>query len=277
VCANYIPVTRADRLLAFFGVTRERDDPPLEVYPTQIAPFIRLAEDGSGPPQDRSQGGPAPSGGSDRRERGGNHQLRCDDAFFGLLPHFAAEIAFGRRTYNARSETVAKLASFRDAWARGQRCIVPAECIFEPRYGDDGKATRWAIGQPGDVPLGIAGIYTRWRAPAREGASSSDASWHFSFAMLTVNADDHPVMKQFHAPGEEKRMVVILDPKDWGTWLSCPVGQATAFLRPWSGPLTCREAPRPPRAPSAGSVRTVRPAAASKAAPADDRQGSLLD
>ncbi len=253
MCANYIPVTRADRLLAFFGVTRERDDPPLEVYPTQPAPFIRLAEDGSG-------------------------NLRCDDAFFGLLPHFAAEIAFGRRTYNARSETVAKLASFRDAWSRGQRCVIPAECIFEPRYGDDGKATRWAISQPGDVPFGIAGIYTRWRAPAVDNEPSAKGAWHFSFAMLTVNADDHPVMKQFHAPGEEKRMVVILEPKDWGRWLSCPVTDAPHFLRSWSGVLECREAPRPPRAPSASSVRTSRPAAATRPpAAGDDRQGSLLD
>ncbi len=242
MCANYQPVTRSDRLLAFFGVTRDRDDAPIDVYPTQLAPFIRLAEDGSG-------------------------NLRCDDAFFGLLPHFATEIAYGRRTYNARSETVGKLSSFKDAWRRSQRCVIPAECIFEPRYDESGKAERWAIAQPGDVPLGIAGIYTRWHSP--------EGHVHYSFAMLTINADGHPVMQQFHAPGEEKRMVVILEPKDYGAWLACTVAQASRFFRTWSGALVCQVAPRPPRAPSASSVRTVRPLKPPQG-PTIDPQGSLL-
>jgi hypothetical protein len=28
-------------------------------------------------------------------------------------------------------------------------------------------------------------------------------SWVVSFSMLTVNADEHPVMRQFHKPGDE--------------------------------------------------------------------------
>jgi hypothetical protein len=31
-----------------------------------------------------------------------------------------------------------------------------------------------------------------------------------SFTLLTVNAEDHPLMRQFHKPGDEKRMVVVL-------------------------------------------------------------------
>ena len=135
MCSNYRPVTRIDRLLTFFGVERGRDEAPADVFPLGLAPFIRLAphgEDASG--------------------------RTVEDGIFGLLPSFASEIAYGRRTYNARSETVARLASFKDAWARGQRCIVPAECFFEPSW-ESGKAVRWRIGQPGDVPMGIAGIY----------------------------------------------------------------------------------------------------------------------
>src|SRR5437868_14759627 len=102
MCSNYEAVSRADRLLSFFGVAREQDEPPVVTFPTGLAPFVRLAEDGSG--------------------------NRCvDDGAFGLLPYFAKELAYGRRTYNARSETVATLPSFRDAWKRSQRCVVPAE------------------------------------------------------------------------------------------------------------------------------------------------------
>lgn len=192
------------------------------VWPLCLAPLTRVAEDGS-------------------RNR------ICDVGVFGLLPHFATEIAYGRRTYNARSETVAELRSFKHAWAAGQRCIVPAELIYEPCW-EAGKAFRLAIQMPGQVPMGIAGIYRAWRAP--------DGRQLFTFAMLTVNADGHPVMQRFHRPEDEKRMVVILREQDYGSWLSCRVDEAPAFFRRWEGPLEAYPAPLPPRAPSSSSVRS---------------------
>ena len=225
MCSNYEPVTRADRLLAFFGVVRARDEPPTVVFPTGLAPFIRLAEDGSG-------------------------NRRVDDGAFGLLPHFAKELAYGRKTYNARAETVATLPSFRDAWRRNQRCVIPAEAIFEPSY-ETGKAVRWRIQQPGDVPMGIAGVYTKWRSP--EGLEL------FSFAMLTVNSDGHPVMQHFHKPEDEKRMVVILDPKDYDDCLTCSAVDAPRFFTQWMGPLDSFPAPLPPRAPRTHSGKVILP------------------
>lgn len=231
MCSNYQPVTRRDRLLSFFDVERVRDEPPADVFPTGLAPFIRLADPGS------------------------RHKV-VDDGAFGLLPFFAKELAYGRRTCNARSETVHRLASFRDAWRRAQRCIVPAECVYEPCW-ESGRAVRWRIGQPGAVPLGIAGIYTRWRHPERFEL--------FSFAMLTVNADGHPVFQRMHRPGEEKRMVVILDPADYDAWLGCEVADAASFFRPWRGELLAEPAPLL-RAPRAGSAKVMRPP---QAPPAD--------
>lgn len=239
MCSNYLPVSRADRLLTFFGAQREfTKGEPAEVFPLGLAPFIRLAEDGSG-------------------------NRICDDGVFGLLPHFATELAYGRHTYNARSETVHKLVSFKTAWARGQRCIVPAEVVYEP-YWDTGKAVRWAIQRPGQVPMGIAGIWRKWRAP--------DGRELFTFAMLTVNADGHPVMQRFHRPGDEKRMVVILPEADYGAWLSCSVEEAPQFFRQYTGALETYAAPLQ-RPPSAGSVRTTKPP---KAKPTDDSPPDLF-
>ena len=172
------------------------------------------------------------------------------DGVFGLLPHFAVELAAGRKTYNARSETVARLASFRQSWANGWRCIIPAECFYEPNW-ESGKAVRWRIWQPGEVPMGIAGIYRKWRQP--------DGRELFTFAMLTVNADGHPLMRRFQRPEDEKRMVVILDPADYASWLVCPVAEAPGLFRQWQGPLDASPAPLPPRAPASSSVRTLRP------------------
>ena len=227
MCANYVPVTRRARLLSYFGVERDRDENPADTFPINVAPFIRLAKDGE----------------SEARV--------VDDGLFGLLPHFASEVSFGRRTYNARSETVHRLPSFRDAWANGQRCIIPAEAIYEPNY-ESGVSERWAIYQEGYVPFGIAGIYTQWRdfKTGRE---------VYSFSMLTVNADDHPLLKRFHRPEDEKRMVAILPPGDYAQWLACPVEEARRFIKLWTGPLLAEPLPLPPRAPKASSVSTAKP------------------
>jgi putative SOS response-associated peptidase YedK len=201
--------------LTFFGVERDPNTPPpdVEVWPLGLAPFIRLHEDGSG-------------------------NKVIDDGLFGLLPHFAKELAFGRKTYNARAETVHEKPSFRTSWKHGRRCIIPAEVIYEPNW-ESGKAERWAITQEGAVPMGIAGIYSPWE--------DENGRVRATFAMLTVNADGHPVYQKFHKSGEEKRMVVILDPGDYDRWLRCTPEEATTFFKQWQGPLNAVPAPLAPR------------------------------
>jgi hypothetical protein len=50
--------------------------------------------------------------------------------------------------------------------------------------------------------------------------------------MLTINADEHPVMQRFHKPGDEKRSVVVLDDKDWMAWMKADREEdVRAFLR----------------------------------------------
>lgn len=225
MCANYVPVTQADRLLEFFGVVRDRSDAPVDVWPLGLAPFIRLAEEGSGNPI-------------------------VQDGVFGLLPHFQAEMAAGRKTYNARSETVHRLPSFKSAWAKGRRCVIPAEAIYEPNY-ESGKAERWRISLPDGEPMGIAGIYEKWIGP--------DGREFMTFAMLTVNADDHPVMRRFHKPGDEKRMVVILNRQEQGEWLRCSVQEAPRYFKQWSGLLETSPAPLPPRAPDTARGKVIGP------------------
>mgnify|MGYP000745170249 CR=1 FL=1 len=51
-----------------------------------------------------------------------------------------------------------------------------------------------------------------------------------SFSMLTVNADEHPVMYQFHKSGDEKRTPVIVSPHLYDAWLSADTGQATELM-----------------------------------------------
>ena len=52
-----------------------------------------------------------------------------------------------------------------------------------------------------------------------------------SFTMLTVNAEHHDMMKQFHKPEDEKRSVVII-PKDLrDDWLSSNKQNAGEFFK----------------------------------------------
>jgi putative SOS response-associated peptidase YedK len=197
MCANYHPVTAQDRLLTFFGVERPADEVPPETWPGYFAPFIV------------------------RSEHRAELARTAQTGLFGLVPHWARDLAFGRRTYNARSETVHEKPSFRDAWRRGQRCIVPAEAIYEPNW-ETGRAVRWRIGRADGVPMAIAGLWSLWPAP--------DGRRIPTFTMLTINADDHALMRRFHKPGDEKRMVVILDEADIDAWLAAPVDRQRDFL-----------------------------------------------
>jgi hypothetical protein len=41
----------------------------------------------------------------------------------------------------------------------------------------------------------------------------------YSFGILTIIADAHPLMNHFHKPTDEKRMVAILPPARYQEWL----------------------------------------------------------
>jgi len=143
---------------------------------------------------------------------------------FGLIPHWNREPKLNQvtaRTYNARSETAAEKPSFKNAWRLGQHCIVPAESIIEPdwRTGKHIPAKIWLADKK---PLGIAGLWERWKS------STGDV---LSFNMLTLNADDHPFYSQFHKPGEEKRMVVVLPEDRYDDWLDAGPSESMDFIR----------------------------------------------
>lgn len=124
-------------------------------------------------------------------------------------------------TFNARSETAAKSYTFGNAWRRAQRCIIPAQAIFEPDWRS-GAAVPTRISRADGMPLGIAGLWDRWR----------DAAGHIyeSYTMLTINADDDPLFSRYHRPNEEKRMVVILSEGSYQDWLIAPPEETRDLL-----------------------------------------------
>ena len=212
MCANYAP-TRPDRLLAVFGVSPARDDYVEDAYPGHVTPIIVA----------------------------GDTARRAELAVFGLIPPWSRDGRNFRQCYNARAETVAEKPSFRHAWKTRQWCVVPADAIYEPSY-ETGRAVRWRLAGAQGEPLAIAGLWERWRAPNGESVAS--------FSMLTINADGHPLMSRFHAPGDEKRSVVLLEAAQIDDWLAADPQQAVAMLRLFDErTLRSAAAPRAPRQP----------------------------
>ncbi len=115
-------------------------------------------------------------------------------------------------TMNARTETVAERSSYATAWKKSQLCLVPMHAFYEPSW-ETGAAVRWRIGMADDSPFAVAGLYREWK--------EEDGSHTFAFTQLTVNADEHPLMKHFHRPGDEKRSLVIVEKSEYDDFLHC--------------------------------------------------------
>ena len=143
-------------------------------------------------------------------------------------------------TMNARAESIGEKRSFSSAWRKAQLCAVPMMSFYEPGY-ESGKAERFGIGMQDDALFSVAGLWREWSMPDGEVATS--------FTQLTINADDHPLMKRFHKPGEEKRSLVILPNEDLDDWLTCREPElARSFLRPYPAEaMKAWLAPAPPR------------------------------
>jgi len=198
VCTNFTPTTRAQWVKENLGVELPSGFPE-EAYPGYLAPVVVKSRQ--------------------------SERVACGLARFGLIPGWAKDDKISRHTYNARSETVAEKPSYRTAWRQRQFGLVLVDNFYEPSY-ESGKAVRWKIELASGDPFGIACLWDRWTDPA-------SGERVVSFSMLTVNADDHPVMRQFHKPGDEKRTPVIIAPELQDAWLSADTTQASELMT-WS-------------------------------------------
>jgi putative SOS response-associated peptidase YedK len=76
-----------------------------------------------------------------------------------------------------------------------------------------------------EEPLGIAELWASWKSPKGDHVHS--------FTMLTINADAHGLMRQFHKVTDEKRMVVILPESRYADWLCGKSGGVGEYLTPY--------------------------------------------
>ena len=199
MCTNFTPTRKADWVKQSLGVDLPSAEYPAETYPGYVAPIVVRGQESG--------------------------RVACGLARFGLIPAWAKDNKIGRHTFNARSETASTKPSYRSAWQHRQYGIVLLDDFFEPNY-ETGRAVKWRIKLASAEPMGIACLWDRWNDPAT-------GERVVSFSMLTTNADQHPVMRQFHPSADEKRTPVVLAEQQFGDWLSATSEQAAGFMN-WS-------------------------------------------
>lgn len=183
MCINYRP-TDAEILEAMTGLSPAGLPPwKAEVWQDYAAPIVRAGE-------------------ASRSE--------LVLATYGMVPKAKAPPGVAMSTMNARAETIGQKRSFAAAWRNTQTCLVPTQWFYEPNW-ETGRAQRWAIGMADGEPFYVAGIWRAWED--EEGGET------YSFTQITVNADEHPVMRHFHKPGSEKRALVIIPRDEADAWL----------------------------------------------------------
>lgn len=157
------------------------------------------------------------------------------DRYWSLIPPWADSRKPGYPSFNARAESVADKPSFRQAWRRGQRCLVPASAYFEwPRQ--HGKKVMHRIAGQNSPIIWLAGLWERW--PGEQPALDS-------CTLITVAANED--MAWVHP-----RMPRILDEHELDTWLhGSPEDAAGLLEHPVATPLSAAPASPPEQAPTA--------------------------
>lgn len=231
ICNNYRPPKGVDLERGWHVQIQGDWNWKLDVYPGDTVPIIRRAQGGG-------------------RE--------CVMARFGLVPWWSKTEKVGWSTMNARSESAAEKPAFRDAFARRQWALIPAWEIYEPFYAPGAKrSVRWGIERADGTALGICGLWDHWKSPSGELV--------VSFAMLTINCDEHPLLKRFHKHFDEKgepnerRTPALLREEDYNRWLNVSLAEAPGFFNTFgSDDLQAHASPAIPARPKAGPASKPR-------------------
>jgi putative SOS response-associated peptidase YedK len=205
MCTRYISPETGD-MERHWHIGRDNPWRGGEVFPNYPGPFIRAARHAAGPQRELVVGQ------------------------WSLIPWFAKERKLKFPTSNARSEELSQKASYKDPWARGQRCLVPALAFFEPNW-ETGKHVPWIFRRADGGPWGLAGLWNTW-------VDRTTGELVESYTLLTLNADAHPLMRRMHRPDpkrppemQDKRSVVPVELADVDCWLHGSVVEAQALFR----------------------------------------------
>ncbi len=130
---------------------------------------------------------------------------------WGLVPAWATDPAIGSKLINARAETLAETAAFKEAFKR-RRCLVVADGFYEWQKAGREK-TPLLIRLKSDQPFAFAGLYETWTPPWGEALTTC--------TIITTEPND--LVRPIH-----DRMPAILPRRLESLWLD-----ETALDRHW--------------------------------------------
>jgi putative SOS response-associated peptidase YedK len=191
MCGRYMLTTPVDALRQLFLFTeRPNLAPRYNIAPTQEVPIVRRTRDGAG------------------REL---IMVR-----WGLVPYWADDPKIGNRLINARRESVARTAAFREAYQR-RRCLVPADGFFE--WQKEGRTRQPLLVRRKDqAPFAFAGLWERWPQPGGGVLRSC----------TIITCPPNELIAPVH-----DRMPVILASEDYERWLDPSRADGRELLEPY--------------------------------------------
>lgn len=132
-------------------------------------------------------------------------EKKFETAYWSMVPIWAKELKTKYPTFNARIETVAEKATFKNA-VKNRRCAIPVSAFYE-WTGPKEHRTPHAIFGPTPI-LPMAGLMSWWHEPG----AAEDDGWHLTATILTRPAAG--VMATLH-----DRMPVFLADELVADWI----------------------------------------------------------
>lgn len=143
---------------------------------------------------------------------------KLDFYYWGLIPSWAKDVTIGRKTFNARSETILERPAFRNSFKR-RRALIPATSYYEWRTRNGVKEPfRFSVAD--EKIFTFAGIWDYWM--------DANGNEVYSASILTIapNTAGAP----YHT-----RMPVIISRKDRERWMiTDDLETAMSYLKPIS-------------------------------------------
>ena len=185
MCGRIAVTLPPEAVRSWFGYPEHPNFPPrMNIAPTQPVPVVRCD-----------------------REAGGGLGRHFRLMRWGFLPAFVKDPKDYPLVINARAETAAEKASFRNALRR-RRCVFIADAFYEwrrpPGPRRKGGATPFLIRRRDRAPLALAGLWEDWIGPNGEELETA--------CVLTTHANG--LMSALH-----DRMPVVIEKPDLDCWL----------------------------------------------------------
>jgi putative SOS response-associated peptidase YedK len=111
---------------------------------------------------------------------------------WGLIPFWAKDAKAGYKMINARAETIAEKAAFREP-LQSRRCLILADGFYEWSKYSKGKSP-FRLTLADDSIFAFAGIWDRWKNPEREVVETCSIITTSANALLSDIHDRMPVI-----------------------------------------------------------------------------------